>query len=82
LIGTVVLVLLWLALGLMERRGQHFGGMIARALRKPLLLGLSASLYLGWLGRQIADNVKWRPDVLSDGSRWTTRKICRWPSAF
>ena len=59
LIGTVVLVMLWLVLGLMERRGQHFGGMIARALRKPLLLGLSASLYLGWLGRQIADNVEW-----------------------
>ena len=59
LIGTAVLVLLWLLLGLMERRGQHLGAIIARAIRQPLLLGLSASLYLGWLGRQIANNVKW-----------------------
>ena len=59
LIGTVVLVMLWLVLGLMERRGQHVGGMVAKAIRQPLLLGLSASLYLGWLGRQIADNVTW-----------------------
>ena len=46
LIGTVALVLLWLVLGLMERRGQHLGGMIAEAIRKPLLLGLRASLKL------------------------------------
>ena len=59
LIGTVLLVLLWLVLGLMERRGQHIGGMIATAIRKPLLLGLSSSLYLGWLGRHIANNVEW-----------------------
>ena len=59
LVGTVALLILWLVLGLMERRGQHIGGMIAKAVRQPLLLGLSASLYLGWLGRQIADNVTW-----------------------
>ena len=59
LVGTVALLILWLVLGLMERRGQHIGGMIAKAVRHPFLLGLSASLYLGWLGRQIADNVTW-----------------------
>ena len=59
LIGTAVLVLLWIVLGVMERRGQHLGGMIAKAIRQPLLLGLSASLYLGWLGRQISNNVNW-----------------------
>ena len=59
LIGTAVLVLLWIVLGVMERRGQHLGGMIAKAIRQPLLLGLSASLYLGWLGRQISNNVSW-----------------------
>ena len=59
LVGTVALLILWLVLGLMERRGQHIGGLIAKSLRQPLLLGLSASLYLGWLGRQIADNVTW-----------------------
>ena len=59
LVGTVVLLLLWLVLGLMERRGQHLGGLIAKAIRQPLLLGLSASLYLGWLGRLIANNVAW-----------------------
>jgi MscS family membrane protein len=58
-IGTVVLVGLWLVLGLMERRGQHLGGMVAKAIRQPLLFGLSASLYLGWLGRLIANNVEW-----------------------
>ena len=59
LVGTVALLILWMVLGLMERRGQHIGGLIAKAIRQPLLLGLSASLYLGWLGRQIADNVTW-----------------------
>ena len=59
LVGTVALLILWMILGLMERRGQHIGGLIAKAIRQPLLLGLSASLYLGWLGRQIADNVTW-----------------------
>ncbi len=59
LVGTVVLLLLWLVLGLMERRGQHLGGLVAKAIRQPLLLGLSASLYLGWLGRLIANNVAW-----------------------
>lgn len=59
LIGTAVLILLWFVLGLMERRGQHLGGLIAKAIRQPLLLGLSASLYLGWLGRLIANNVAW-----------------------
>ena len=59
LVGTAVLILLWLVLGLMERRGQHLGGMVAKAIRQPLIFGLSASLYLGWLGRQIANNVAW-----------------------
>ena len=59
LICTAVLILLWLLLGLIERRGQHLGGIVAKAIRQPLLLGLSASLYLGWFGRQIANHVEW-----------------------
>ena len=54
--GTVGLLLIWLALALIERRGRSLGQLIAKSIRQPLLLGLSASLYLGWLGQQIAKN--------------------------
>ena len=57
--GTVGLLLIWLALALIERRGRSLGQLIAKSIRQPLLLGLSASLYLGWLGQQIAKNVTW-----------------------
>ena len=63
LIGTVVLILLWLVLGLMERRGQHLGGMIARAIRKPLLLGLSCLSVFGLAGtsnRQQCGMARWQ----------------------
>ena len=57
--GTVGLLVLWLALALIERRGRSIGALIAKSIRQPLLLGLSASLYLGWLGQQIAKKVAW-----------------------
>ena len=57
--GTIALLLIWLALALIERRGRSLGPIIAKSIRQPLLLGLGASLYLGWLGQQIAKNVTW-----------------------
>ena len=72
LICTAVLILLWLLLGLIERRGQHLGGIVAKAIRQPLLLGLSASLYLGWFGRQIANHVELGHAVMK------TRRFKRW----
>ena len=57
--GTIALLLIWLALALIERRGRSLGQLIAKSIRQPLLLGLGASLYLGWLGQQIAKNITW-----------------------
>ena len=56
--GTILLVLFWLLMALLARRGRHLGAVIARAIRGPLLLGLSASLYLGWLTKLISTQVK------------------------
>ena len=50
--GTIALLLIWLALALIERRGRSLGQLIAKSIRQPLLLGLGASLYLGWLGHK------------------------------
>jgi len=57
IVGTAGLLLLWLVLTLMKRRGRQIGGLVVTAIRQPLLLGLSASLYLGWIARQIAESV-------------------------
>ena len=52
LVGTVLLVALWLLLTLVERYGRRIRPLVPRlaaTLRRPLITGLSAALYLGWL---------------------------------
>ena len=57
LIGSVALVALWLLLAQLSKRGRTAGAVIARSLRRPLLVGFGSALYLGWIGRLIAQNV-------------------------
>lgn len=45
----MLLAALWLALTLLEKYGHKIGSMIASAIKRPLLTGFSAALYLGWL---------------------------------
>ena len=54
LIGSVALVALWLLLAQLSKRGRTAGAVIARSLRRPLIVGFGSALYLGWLGRLIA----------------------------
>ena len=49
LIGTLLLVALWLILTLLEKYGKRIGSLVARAIKRPLLLGCGAALYVGWL---------------------------------
>ena len=62
LAGSVGLLILWLVLIVIERRGRRLAAELAQSIRKPLLIGLGASLYLGWLGQQIADRIAWLND--------------------
>ena len=52
LIGTAGLAALWLVLTLLERGRHRLGAMVSRTIKTPLLVGLSAALYLGWLTHQ------------------------------
>ena len=49
LLGTLGLVLFWLTMTLLERRRHRLGSLVSRMIKPPLLLGLSAALYLGWI---------------------------------
>lgn len=49
LVGTVFLVVLWLTFTLLDNYGRRIGSLVARAIKRPLLLGCGAALYLGWL---------------------------------
>lgn len=49
LVGTVFLAVLWLILVLLDKYGRRIGPLVARSIRRPLLLGFSSALYLGWL---------------------------------
>ncbi len=53
-IGTIALIALWLVLSLLIRHGHRGTALLATAIRRPLTLGLSAALYLGWLTRYLA----------------------------
>ena len=55
--GSVGLLILWLLLSLLARRGYRIGNLIAGAIKQPLLLGLGASLYLGWLSKLITERI-------------------------
>ena len=49
LIGTVALGILWITLTVLERRGRRMGSVVSRTIKLPLMLGLAAALYCGWL---------------------------------
>ena len=57
LIGSVVLIALWLLLAQLSTRGHTAGAVVARSLRRPIIVGFGSALYLGWLGRLIAQTV-------------------------
>lgn len=57
LVGSVALVALWLLLAQLSKRGRTAGAVIARSLRRPLMVGFGSALYLGWIGRLIAQSV-------------------------
>ena len=57
IVGSVGLLILWLLLSLLARRGYRIGNLIADAIKQPLLLGLGASLYLGWLSKLITERI-------------------------
>jgi MscS family membrane protein len=57
LAGTALLMALWLLLTLVERHGRRVRPLVPRlacTLKRPLLTGLSAALYLGWLAHAIS----------------------------
>lgn len=57
LVGTVLLVALWLLLTLVERYGRRIRPLVPRlaaTLRRPLITGLSAALYLGWITHAVS----------------------------
>ncbi len=49
LIGTAVLIAIWLILTLLEKYGKRLGSLIAQAIKRPLLVGIGAALYVGWI---------------------------------
>tara|TARA_B100002051_G_scaffold30865_1_gene23947 strand:+ start:553 stop:1635 length:1083 start_codon:yes stop_codon:yes gene_type:complete len=49
LIGTIGLAVLWITLTLLERRGRRIGTLVSKTIKLPLMLGLAAALYCGWL---------------------------------
>ena len=50
-IGSVGLLALWAGLSLLSRHGRRGRSQLAKAALRPLMLGLSAALYGGWLVR-------------------------------
>jgi MscS family membrane protein len=57
LVGTGLLIALWLLLKLVERYGRRVRPLVpqlAATLKRPLITGLSAALYLGWLAHAIS----------------------------
>ena len=57
LAGSIVLLLLWLFLKLLERVSRPNVAVLIRALRRPLMLGFGISLYAGWLFGLLAKNI-------------------------
>lgn len=57
LVGTGLLLALWLMLTLVERHGRRVRPLVPRlatTLKRPLTIGLSCALYLGWLAHAIS----------------------------
>ncbi|MEB3240692.1 MAG: mechanosensitive ion channel family protein [Synechococcus sp.] len=53
-IGSLGLLLLWAGLTLLSRHGRRGRSQLAKAALRPLMLGLSAALYCGWLIRLLS----------------------------
>lgn len=58
LAGTLGLVVLWLILTLLEKYGKRFGAVIARAIKRPVMLGFGLALYLGWAWNLLGELVE------------------------
>ena len=57
LAGTLLLLLLWVVLKLLDRICRPNVAVLIRALRRPLMFGFGLSLYAGWLFGLLAKNV-------------------------
>ena len=55
--GTVVLVLFWLLLRLLERWGTSPWSAVIRSVRRPLVLGFGLALFFGWIFGLLAHNL-------------------------
>ena len=55
--GTVVLLLFWLLLRLLERWGTSSWSPVIRAVRRPLVLGFGLALFVGWIFGLLAHNL-------------------------
>ena len=62
LIGTLVLVVFWMLLRLMEAIQKPSWAIVTRSVRRPLVFGFGVALYAGWLFGLLAENVA----ILSD----------------
>ena len=55
--GTLVLLLFWLLLRLLERWGTSSWSPVIRAVRRPLVLGFGLALFVGWIFGLLAHNL-------------------------
>ena len=51
LIGSFLLILFWISFSLIHRHGRRFGRLVIRPIKRPLLYGFGAALYIAWLLR-------------------------------
>jgi MscS family membrane protein len=49
LAGTAGLAVFWVLMTLLERRRNKLAALISRTAKRPLMLGLTSALYLGWI---------------------------------
>ena len=62
LIGTLVLLLFWVLLRVLEAVQKPSWAVVTRSVRRPLVFGFGIALYTGWLFGLLAKNV----EILSD----------------
>ncbi|AII42844.1 hypothetical protein KR100_05620 [Synechococcus sp. KORDI-100] len=62
LIGTLVLLLFWVLLRVLEAVQKPSWAVVTRSVRRPLVFGFGVALYTGWLFGLLAKNV----EILSD----------------
>ena len=62
LIGTLVLLLFWVLLRVLEAVQKPSWAIVTRSVRRPLVFGFGVALYTGWLFGLLANNV----EILTD----------------